>query len=169
MDQETRQKIIKYLNKLKHGNGDRDIYLKKLEYYLMEGGVLQSMMTEMTKSFGSINSPMNVYNINEVRYNNVSIGDIQQFGDYYNKLDESNKKNILRCLINPSDSEYNKNVCSLLFSKENNNINRNVFNLIQTYMLKKLTDIPTEIKNEILSIYKNITGEDGCLGFACKN
>lgn len=178
MDHEIQQKIVKYLNKLKYGNGERDIYLKKLEYYLMEGGVLESMMEGMNASFQSIDRITNAYNINDIKYNfngnNISVGDIQQFGEYYNKLNDNDKQKISRCLLNPSDSDYNINVCTSLFTddkenKENNNINinRNVFNLIQTYMLRKQKDIPDEIKNEILMIYKNITGEEKCLGFAC--
>jgi len=90
-------KVRKYLNKLKYGNGDRNIYIKKLEYYLLHGSggqLFNTSLSNMVKSLNSIPETTNVYEINsekEWKYddnddnNIINIKDINNFISFINE------------------------------------------------------------------------------------
>jgi hypothetical protein len=163
-------KVRKYLNKLKYGNGDRNIYIKKLEYYLLHGGELfNTSLSNMVQSLNSIPETTNVYEINsekEWKYddnddnniiNIINIKDINNFISFINKQ--------IKFIYMQNTNIVLKNFDTL--EKIYNQFKENKEKQISEY---KKTSEYKNVKNYFNCLYDGETGEiDGDLCVKVKN
>ncbi len=173
-------KVRKYLNKLKYGNGDRNIYIKKLEYYLLHGGELfNTSLSNMVQSLNSIPETTNVYEINsekEWKYDDnddnkiINIKDINNFISFINeqiKFIYMQNTNIVLKNFDTLEKIYNQ----FKENKENKGNKENKERKEKEISEYKKTSEYKNVKNYFDCLYGGETGDetDGHLCVKVKN